>query len=114
VAPPPPDAQVPSITVGEAANWLREHDHVLVVDVREPWEYAAGHLPDAVSIPQADLALRLREIPQERDILVVCAVGGRSLRAAGFLRCSGYDRVASLAGGTKAWIEAGHPIETAA
>jgi hydroxyacylglutathione hydrolase len=113
-APPPPDAKVRTITAGEASGWLREHDHASVVDVREPWEYTAGHIPGAVSIPQADLALRLGEIPKERDILVVCAVGGRSLRAAAFLNRSGYDRVTSLAGGTQAWIEAGHPIATAA
>src|SRR5438067_558984 len=73
---------VPSISVAEAPGWLGEHQAV-VLDVREPTEYADGHVPGAVSIPQADLALRLDELPREQDLLVVCAGGTRSLRAAG-------------------------------
>jgi len=103
----------PSITPQEAPGWLRERD-ALVVDVREPGEYAAGHIPDAVSIPQADLALRLAEVPRERDALVVCAGGARSLEAAKFLTSLGYPRITNLIGGTMRWKEAGHPIETGA
>jgi rhodanese-related sulfurtransferase len=58
-----------------------------------------------VSIPQADLATRLSELPKDRDLLLVCAGGARSLRAAQFLRAVGYERVTSLDGGTNAWLE---------
>ena len=71
-------------------------------DVREPAEYAAGHLPGAVSIPQADLASRLGEVPHERELLVVCEGGTRSLRAAHFLKQVGFEHVANLVGGTAA------------
>jgi rhodanese-related sulfurtransferase len=81
------------------------------VDVREPHEYAAGHVPGARSIPQADLALRLDELPRERELLVVCESGRRSLAAAKFLKQVGYERVSNLVGGTSAWRNAGRPTE---
>jgi glyoxylase-like metal-dependent hydrolase (beta-lactamase superfamily II)/rhodanese-related sulfurtransferase len=64
---------------------------------------------DAASVP--DLALRLEQIPRSRDVLVVCAGGTRSTRAAAFLKQLGYERVTNLAGGTNGWRAAGHPIE---
>jgi hydroxyacylglutathione hydrolase len=86
---------------------------VAVVDVREPSEFAAGHVPGAISLPQAELASRLDEIPSDRPVLLVCHSGARSLRAAQFLKQQGYERVANVAGGTKAWTLAGHPLELA-
>ena len=68
-------------------------------------------MPGAVSLPQAELALRLAEIPRDRDVLAVCAAGSRSLRVTHYLHHLGYDRVTNLDGGTQGWIEAGHPIE---
>jgi hydroxyacylglutathione hydrolase len=106
------DGEVPRVTPAEAPAWLAEH-RALVLDVREPWEYAGGHVPGAVSIPQADLATRLAEIPNDRELLVVCASGMRSLRCGQFLRRHGYHHVANLEGGTSGWREAGHPLETA-
>ena len=84
-----------------------------VLDVREPQEYEAGHLPGAVLIPQADLATRLHEVPKDRPILTVCASGARSLRAARFLKKLGYEHVVNLEGGTNAWVAAGQPVEAA-
>jgi len=104
------DSEVPSITVDEAPGWVREHDP-FILDVREPGEYAAGHIPGAISIPQSDLALRLPDIPKDRQVLVACQSGMRSLRSAGFLRDMGYERVTNLAGGTGGWAKAGNPVE---
>jgi len=101
---------VNDITTAEAPAWLRERG-ALVVDVREPAEYASGHVPGAISIPQADLALRLDDIPRERDVLVVCEGGVRSLRASKFLRQTGFASVNNLVGGTNAWRQAGLAIE---
>jgi len=105
--PHAPDA--PAISIEDAPAWLRAHAAV-VVDIREPQEYEAGHISQAVSIPQADLALRLDELPKSRDLLVVCAAGTRSPRAAAFLRALGYDRVANLPAGTDGWQAAGNPL----
>jgi hydroxyacylglutathione hydrolase len=98
------------LKVPDAPGWL-EQTRALVVDVREPAEYAGGHLPGALSIPQADLALRLDELPRDRDLLVVCEGGTRSARAARFLKQVGYSHVTNLVGGTAAWRQAGLPSE---
>jgi hydroxyacylglutathione hydrolase len=102
-------AAIPAVSPQEAPQWLQAHGAV-VLDVREPWEYAAGHIPRALSIPQADLALHLAELPRHRELLAVCRTGARSLGAARFLRAVGYERVANLDGGTLGWMEAGHPL----
>ena len=82
----------------------------LVLDVREPVEYAAGHVPGAINLPQADLADRLDELPRDRPLLLICQAGYRAVRAAQFLTQVGYTRVASVAGGTVAWTAAGKPL----
>lgn len=81
---------------------------VTVVDVRNPDEYEAGHVPGAALIPLPEVPDRVAEVPDDRTVYLVCAVGGRSARAAEFLAAQGRD-VVNVAGGTKGWIEAGHP-----
>jgi hydroxyacylglutathione hydrolase len=78
-----------------------------VVDVREPEEFANGHVPGAVNLPQADLATRLDEVPRDRPVFVICQGGFRSLRAAQFLSQRGFADVVSVKGGTEAWRVAG-------
>jgi glyoxylase-like metal-dependent hydrolase (beta-lactamase superfamily II)/rhodanese-related sulfurtransferase len=102
--------EVPEVATASAPEWLLR-TRALVVDVREPWEYAGGHLPSAVSIPQAELALRLKELPREDDLLLVCESGTRSARAARFLKQVGFEHVTNLVGGTSAWRQAGLPTE---
>lgn len=104
-------AHVPSIMADVAPAWLEAHKDALVLDVREPWEFTAGHVPGARSIPQAQLALHLESVPKDREVLVVCEGGNRSLKASGFLHDVGYTHVVNLAGGTSAWREAGLPVE---
>ena len=83
----------------------------LAVDVREPVEYARGHVPGALNLPQADLADRLEELPRDRPLLLICQGGYRSLRAAQFLKQMGFEQVGSVSGGTAAWSEAGKPLD---
>jgi hydroxyacylglutathione hydrolase len=104
-------ADVANIEPNNAQDWLREHQNAVVLDVREPEEYAAGHVPGAVSIPQADLALQLVQVPRDKEVLVVCQGGTRSLRAAKFLHQVGYHHVTNLQGGTSGWRAAGNPVE---
>ncbi len=82
----------------------------VVLDVREPEEYAHGHVPGAISLPQADLASRLDEVPRDRAVITLCERGIRSFRAAQFLVQMGIDQVASVKGGTAAWRAAGKPL----
>lgn len=83
----------------------------VVLDVRNPDEYVAGHISGAVLIPLGELGARREEIPDADPLYVVCAVGGRSLNAARALVRAGYPAV-SVAGGTKGWIEQGRPVVT--
>ena len=105
------DEVVPSVGAVEVADWLRERQ-ACVLDVRDSLEYAEGRILGALSVPQSDLALRLAEVPRDRDVLVVCASGNRSLRAAGFLKAVGHTNITNLDGGTNGWIAAGNPVET--
>ncbi len=86
-------------------------EHVYLVDVREFAEYVDGHVPGALLVPLATVADRLDDFPTDRTIHLICAVGGRSMRAAEFLSGQGLD-VVNIAGGTKAWVAGGHPVET--
>src|SRR5262249_27347457 len=83
---------------------------VIVLDVREPEEFANGHVPGAVNLPQADLATRLEEVARDRPVFVICQGGFRSLRAAQFLRQRGFADVVSVKGGTEAWRAAGGEV----
>jgi rhodanese-related sulfurtransferase len=83
----------------------------VLVDVREPEEYAAGHVPGAVNLPQSELASRLDELPRAAAIYVVCQGGMRSTRAAQFLKQMGFADVVNVAGGTNAWVRAGKAVE---
>ena len=84
--------------------------HGVVVDVREPLEYVAGHVPGAVLMPMGQLPVRLAELDREKPVFVICATGNRSRPVTQALRQAGYDAW-SVAGGTAAWIEAGHDVE---
>lgn len=91
----------------------RQRGGALVVDVREPYEWAQGHVSGAEHIPLDDLPIRLRDgaLPREGEILFICASGGRSWNAASLAAANGYQNVASVAGGTSQWVQLGLPIE---
>lgn len=80
-----------------------------VLDVRNPDEYEAAHVPGAVLIPLGDLAARQAEVPDGDPLYVICAAGGRSLTAAAALVAAG-RRAVSVAGGTNGWIERGGEV----
>ncbi|MET0734579.1 MAG: rhodanese-like domain-containing protein [Microbacterium sp.] len=80
-----------------------------LVDVREPSEYAEGHVPGAVNLPMSTIGDHLDELP-DGAFDVICKVGGRSERVVEALTARGYDAT-NVAGGTDDWIAAGYPIE---
>jgi rhodanese-related sulfurtransferase len=81
------------------------------VDVREKDEWAAGHAPDAVLIPMSEVAARVDELKKERPAVIVCRTGGRSNSVAQLLSARGINAV-NLAGGMRAWQQAGLPVLT--
>lgn len=80
-----------------------------VIDVREPDEYVAGHVPGAKLIPMAQLPGRLDEIEKREPVYVLCASGNRSAAMTSLLREAGYDAY-SVAGGTTGWVRAGRDV----
>jgi len=85
----------------------------LVVDVREAEEFANGHVPGAVHLSRGTVEMRIEEHASETSAPIVCYCGGggRSALATESLQRMGYTNVASLAGGFRAWKEAGLPTE---
>ncbi len=96
--------------VAEVAAALPEGDAVLI-DVREPWEWQAGHARGARHIPLAELPASLDSLPRSAPIYLICATGRRSHNAAAFLRQAGFERPINVRGGTDAWQRAGLPID---
>jgi rhodanese-related sulfurtransferase len=79
----------------------------LVLDVREPSEYANGHVPGAKLVPPGSLPARIGELPRREPIYVICASGSRS-RTAALLAAAGLS-ASSVSGGTNAWVASGAP-----
>lgn len=102
-------ADVPVVALADVE---RRTPETLLLDVREPEEYAYGHVPGAVNLPQAEIASRLGEIPRDRPVQVICQSGYRSLRSAQFLAQMGYTNVANVTGGTAAWRASDRPVDT--
>lgn len=80
----------------------------VVIDVREPFEWEAGHAAAAIHIPLGDLVERVGEVPAEAPVYVICAAGGRSLQGAAFLESRGHEAI-NVTGGMNAWQQAGLP-----
>ena len=99
---------VPEIAPAEAH--ARQQRGALVIDVREPHEWNAGHIPGARLVPLAELPQRLTEFDPNQEIVLVCRSGNRSAQATLMLQRAGFTRVANLAGGMIAWTRAGLPV----
>ncbi|HJS20206.1 MAG TPA: MBL fold metallo-hydrolase [Anaerolineales bacterium] len=80
---------------------------LFILDVREPWEFRRGHIPEAVLIPLGELSSHLGELDPEQPTAVICARGNRSQPAAAFLEQKGFRKVYNVLGGTNAWKKQG-------
>jgi rhodanese-related sulfurtransferase len=98
---------VPEIDVSRLAELQAQG--VTLIDVRNPDEYEAGHVPGARLIPLPEVGERVAEVPAGTPVYVICAAGGRSRKACELLSAEGRD-VTNIAGGTRGWIEAGQPV----
>jgi rhodanese-related sulfurtransferase len=102
----PADAEEIDLAVARAV-W---EDGGLIVDVRTPEEYAAGHIPGAINVPLDRIALHLQRLPSG-PVVTVCSMGNRARRGAERLARLGRSAMC-LRGGTKAWAAAGYPLVT--
>jgi rhodanese-related sulfurtransferase len=96
-----------AVSVQEAAD--RRDQGVFVLDVRQPEEWVEYHIPNSTLIPLEELSGRLSEIPQDREIIVVCRTGNRSVQARDILLSAGFTHVASMTGGLLEWRARGYP-----
>lgn len=91
-------------TAKEVAETLaRGGGRVLLVDVREPEERDIARIEPSILIPMGEVADRTSEIPRDRDVIIYCHHGHRSMAVASYLESEGFDRVINLEGGIDAW-----------
>ena len=102
--------KVEEADVREVADALPS-DGAVLVDVREPHEWRAGHARGARHIPLDQLPASLDSLPRSAPIYLICATGNRSRTAAAFLHKQGFAKPVNVRGGTVAWHRAGLPIE---
>jgi len=101
--PPASPTPLPSVAASDVP------DDAYVLDVREPYEWEAGHISSAVHLPMGELQARHAEVPRDREVVVVCHLGGRSAQVAAALNRAGW-RAVNLAGGMEQWAAAGRPM----
>ena len=86
----------PFQNINRGLELYRRAENALLVDVREPGEYAAGHIPGAVNVPLS--TIDRADLPTDRPLFLYCLRGSRSARAAGILKRRGYGQVRSIGG----------------
>jgi rhodanese-related sulfurtransferase len=98
---------IPQLTPREVNNLIIAGEPVVLLDVREPEEYAICRLPGSILIPLGDLPGRAHEldVPDGTTLVVYCHHGVRSLRGAGYLMQLGMEKVASMSGGIEWWSQ---------
>lgn len=99
-----------TVTPLEAKALIETRKDLLLVDVRSPEEFQGGSLPGATLIPFWDFAKGRFDLPKDKPILLICAVGGRSLACGQLLASKGYREVYNLKGGLDFWAEQRVPL----
>jgi molybdopterin/thiamine biosynthesis adenylyltransferase len=104
--------EIPELTVEEVAERRKRGEEFILLDVREKDEVRTGYIEGAVSVPRGFLEFQVAgKVPEtDKEVVVYCAGGARSLLAAKAMRDMGYERVSSLAGGITRWKDAGYAV----
>lgn len=92
----------PQVSTREVAERLKAGSAPFILDVREPAEYAGGHIPGSKLVSLGTLGSRLQDLPRDREIVVVCRSGARSASATQLLIQNGFHAI-NMAGGMMAW-----------
>jgi hydroxyacylglutathione hydrolase len=108
---PTTSGDVQDIDPRDLHELLQSDNAPVVVDVREVWEYAQGHVPGARLIPLGQLQSHLHELDPEQAVAVICASGSRSQSAAALFGKQGFKTVYNVIGGTSRWMHSGLPLE---
>ena len=99
------------ISAQEEAKGMIDRGEVGVIDVREDWESAKGHIPNARHVPLKVIISAAQQHVEGDNLVFVCEVGQRSAVAAEFAAALGKEHVYNLEGGTTAWRNLGYPVE---
>ncbi|MDD4600749.1 Thiosulfate sulfurtransferase GlpE [bioreactor metagenome] len=91
-----------SVTIDEALR-MWESKEAMMIDIRTPEEYQAGHIPGVLLIPLDQLANRASEVPKDQKVLLICRSGNRSSQGTKLLRSKGFDNVYNVMSGMSAW-----------
>ena len=94
---------IKQLTPSQLQAKILDKDELLLLDVREPFEFTHGHIADSLLIPLNQVPQRLQEIDIEKEIVVICHHGMRSMQAANFLDQVGFKNISNLVGGIDAW-----------
>ena len=98
-------------SLSPAQTYAKIQAGAFLLDVRTQEEYNQSHLQGSTLIPLNQLASQLNTLPRDKDIVVICHSGTRSLSAAILLQQNGFKRVSYLSGGLNAWQSAGYPLQ---
>jgi sulfur-carrier protein adenylyltransferase/sulfurtransferase len=103
---------VPEVTVTDLQSRLQNGEQIVVIDVREPDEFARGKVPGAFTIPRGVLEMQVDgRLPLDATVVLYCGGGARSALACKSLADMGYEKVENLQGGWHAWMNSGLPVE---
>jgi len=95
---------IQNMSTGDLGEALKNKSNpISIIDVREPSEFAGGHIVKARNIPLGQLAGKLKELPKNSEIVFVCRSGNRSMQAAKIAQKQGYSSVFNLVGGMSRW-----------
>ncbi|MEY2492017.1 MAG: sulfur-carrier protein adenylyltransferase/sulfurtransferase [Verrucomicrobiota bacterium] len=98
-------AKISAISATELDRRLQGDNEIALIDVREPFEFEIGHIPNSKLIPMGEVAEKHAEIPRDKPGVVICKTGARSGRVIEFLRGEGFENLLNLEGGIDAWRE---------
>jgi rhodanese-related sulfurtransferase len=103
---------VPEVAPADLQSRLSGGEQIVVIDVREPDEFARGKVPGAYTIPRGVLEMQVDgRLPLDATVVLYCGGGARSALACKSLADMGYDKVENLQGGWTAWVNSGLPVE---
>lgn len=104
-------SSLPANLTPKMVEELRANDEIVIIDVREPEEFAEGRIPGATLIPLGELAGRADEVPTDKPVVMVCRSGNRSAQAVQILQKAGFTNIHNMTGGMIEWTAAGYVPE---
>jgi len=107
---PATSLQYSNITAAQLVGLYNNNENLKIFDVREPDEFADGHIPTATNVPLSTIETGYTVIPMDGPVFIHCRSGVRSLKAIGILESLGYGNLINVVGGFMGWVEAGGEV----